>query len=206
MFSPTHPSLAPETEKVTVRPARITDLPALVELICQLFSIETDFQVRPARHARGLRLLLGAVRRGRAYVAVAERQGEVVGMATVQIVVSTAEGARSGWIEDVVVREDLRGAGIGTALMASISHWAQTNGLARLQLLTDRRNRLALAFYDRLAFQPTHMICLRTHCPARRGQAAPPSANRGRDDQFARQFRPRKLRKEQHVSPRFRAG
>jgi ribosomal protein S18 acetylase RimI-like enzyme len=165
MFRHTQPSPAPETVQVTVRPARITDLPALVELLCQLFSIETDFEVRPARHARGLRLLLGAVRRGRAYVAVAETRGEIVGMATVQIVVSTAEGARSGWIEDVVVREDLRGAGIGTSLMADIADWARANGLARLQLLTDRRNRLALAFYDRLAFQATHMICLRTRCP-----------------------------------------
>ena len=165
MHSHTQPSLSPQAADPTVRPARITDLQALVDLLCQLFSIETDFEVRPARHARGLRLLLGAVRRGRAYVAVAETRGEVVGMATVQIVVSTAEGARSGWIEDVVVREDLRGAGIGTSLMADIAHWAQANCLARLQLLTDRRNRLALAFYDRLAFQATHMICLRTRCP-----------------------------------------
>jgi ribosomal protein S18 acetylase RimI-like enzyme len=206
MFSHPRRSVVPEEPQITLRPARTTDLPALVELLCQLFSIETDFEVRPARHTRGLRLLLGAARRGRAYVVVAEKRGEVVGMATVQIVVSTVEGARSGWIEDVVVRDDLRGDGIGTSLMASISHWARTNGLARLQLLTDRRNRLAQAFYDRLAFQPTHMICLRTHGPARRGQAAPPSANRGRGDQLPAQFRPRKLKKEQHVSPRFRAG
>ena len=53
MFNHTQPSLAPETVSVTVRPARITDLPGLVELLCQLFSIETDFEVRPARHARG---------------------------------------------------------------------------------------------------------------------------------------------------------
>jgi ribosomal protein S18 acetylase RimI-like enzyme len=153
--------LSPKAAQITLRPARITDLPALVELLCQLFSIETDFAVRPDRHARGLRLLLGAVRRGRAYVAVAETQGQVVGMATLQTVVSTAEGARSGWIEDVVVREDLRGSGIGTRLMADIAHWARSNALARLQLLADRRNHLALAFYDRLAFQTSNMICLR---------------------------------------------
>jgi GNAT superfamily N-acetyltransferase len=88
-------------------------------------------------------------------------------MATVQIVVSTAEGARSGWIEDVVVREDMRGAGIGTLLMADIAQWARANNLARLQLLADRRNRPALAFYDRLAFQTTNMICLRLACPNR---------------------------------------
>jgi ribosomal protein S18 acetylase RimI-like enzyme len=175
MRSHTQPSLSQQVADSTVRPARITDLPVLVDLLCQLFSIETDFEVRPARHARGLRLLLGAVRRGRAYVAVAETRGEVVGMATVQIVVSTAEGARSGWIEDVVVREDLRGAGIGTALMADIAEWARASGLARLQLLTDRRNRLALAFYDRLAFQATHMICLRTRCPRKTREIGPES-------------------------------
>ena len=161
MLSHTPLSRAPEAVKVKGRPARISDLPTLVELLCQLFSIETDFAVRPTRHARGLRLLLGAVRRGRAYVAVAESRGEVVGMATVQVVVSTAEGTRSGWIEDVVVREDLRGVGIGTMLMADVAHWARANNLARLQLLADRRNRLALTFYDRLAFQTTNMICLR---------------------------------------------
>jgi GNAT superfamily N-acetyltransferase len=157
----TSPGPLPETVEVTVRPARISDLPALVELLCQLFSIETDFAVRPERHARGLRLLLGAVRRGRAYLAVAASQDQVVGMATVQTVVSTAEGARSGWIEDVVVREDLRGAGVGTALMADIARWARDNGLVRLQLLADRRNHPALTFYDRLAFRTTNMICLR---------------------------------------------
>jgi GNAT superfamily N-acetyltransferase len=61
----------------------------------------------------------------------------------------------------VVVRENLRGAGVGTALMADIARWARDNRLVRLQLLADRRNRLALAFYDRLAFQTTNMICLR---------------------------------------------
>jgi len=50
-----------------------------------------------------------------------------------------------------VVRDDLRGDASDIA-DGSLSHWARTNGLARLQLLTDRRNRLALAFYDRLAF------------------------------------------------------
>jgi ribosomal protein S18 acetylase RimI-like enzyme len=179
MLSHNRRSLVPEAARITVRPARISDLPALVELLCQLFSIETDFAVRPDRHARGLRLLLGAVRRGRAYVAVAESRGEVVGMATVQVVVSTAEGTRSGWIEDVVVRKDLRGVGIGTSLIADITRWARSNDLARLQLLTDRRNRLALAFYDRLAFQTTNMICLRTRCPGK-VQLARPSENQGK--------------------------
>ena len=124
MLSHTQAALAPHAAPLKIRRARVTDLPVLVELLCQLFSIETDFAVRPDRHARGLRLLLGSVRRGRAYVAVAETQGEVIGMATLQTVVSTAEGARSGWIEDVVIREDRRGAGIGRLLIAAtVRRW-----------------------------------------------------------------------------------
>ena len=165
MLHKVHPSLSPEAATITVRPARISDLPVLVDLLCQLFSIETDFEVRPDRHGRGLRLLMGAARSGRAYVAVAERQKEVVGMATVQAVVSTAEGAPSGWIEDVIVRKDLRGWGIGTSLMAAIAQWAQAKGIARLQLLADHRNRLALTFYSQLHFQSTHMVCLRAGSP-----------------------------------------
>jgi len=178
MFRHTQPLLPPEIARIAIRPARITDLPALVDLLCQLFSIESDFAVRPDRHARGLRLLLGLVRRGRAYVAVAERQKQVVGMATVQTVVSTAEGARSGWIEDVVVHRDLRGTGIGTLLMADLAHWARANGLARLQLLADRRNRPARAFYDRLAFKTTNMICLRAPYPDRSQPSGPRRAER----------------------------
>jgi hypothetical protein len=57
--------------------------------------------------------------------------------------------------------------------MADIAHWARASGLARLQLLADRRNRLALAFYDRLAFQATNMICLRTRCPRKSQEIGP---------------------------------
>jgi GNAT superfamily N-acetyltransferase len=137
------------------------DLPALVDLLCRLFTIETDFKVDPARHARGLRMLLRHARRGLACVLVAEVGRQVVGMATVQTVISTAEGARSGWIEDVIIREDWRGASIGTRLMDAAAEWARKTGITRLQLLADQRNTPALGFYDHLAFSRTNMVCLR---------------------------------------------
>jgi len=207
MLTHAHPSFASEAVKFTVRSARITDLPALIDLLCQLFSIETDFAIRPDRHARGLRLLLGAARRGHAHVVVAERRGEVVGMATVQTVVSTAEGARSGWIEDVVVRRDLRGTGIGTSLMAEIAHWARTKGLVRMQLLADRRNRPALTFYDQIGFQPTNMICLRAGQPEETAALGHRRAHKETaTTKFVDNSRPKKPRKERRVSRGFRAG
>jgi ribosomal protein S18 acetylase RimI-like enzyme len=144
-----------------IRPATRGDLPALVELLCALFTIETDFAVHPQRHARGLRQLLRQARVGKSAVLVAVVGQEVVGMATVQTVISTAEGGPSGWIEDVVVVPALRGQGIGTRLMAAIGSWARWRGVRRLQLLTDQRNQAALAFYDRLGYASTHMLALR---------------------------------------------
>jgi GNAT superfamily N-acetyltransferase len=155
------PRLSDVPEPCAIRTATVLDLPALVDLLCRLFTIETDFKVNPPRHARGLRMLLRQARRGLACVLVAEVSGEVVGMATVQTVISTAEGARSGWIEDVVIRDDWRGAGIGTRLMDAATQWARHAGITRLQLLADQRNTPALTFYDRLDYSRTNMVCLR---------------------------------------------
>jgi GNAT superfamily N-acetyltransferase len=144
-----------------IRPATSEDIPSLVELLSVLFAIETDFTLCPDRHVRGLRLLLRQVQRGHCAVLVAALGARVVGMATVQTVISTAEGARSGWIEDVVVAAELRGQGIGKQLMAAICDWARRHEVRRLQLLADRRNHTALAFYDRLGYARSHMVALR---------------------------------------------
>jgi GNAT superfamily N-acetyltransferase len=78
-------------------------------------------------------------------------------MATAQLVISTAEGAPSAWIEDVVVREDWRGNGVGRALLDAVLAWARSQGAVRAQLLADLDNAPALAFYDKLDWQPTRL-------------------------------------------------
>jgi ribosomal protein S18 acetylase RimI-like enzyme len=145
----------------SIRRATSKDVPALVELLCALFAIETDFAVQPRRHARGLSLLLGQARRRRAVLLVATLDGQVVGMASVQTVISTAEGGLSGWVEDVVVAAERRGQGIGQRLMTAVASWAQSHGVRRLQLVADQRNRSALTFYGRLGYTRTHMVTLR---------------------------------------------
>jgi GNAT superfamily N-acetyltransferase len=88
---------------------------------------------------------------------VRDPKGAVVAMASAQLVVSTAEGARSAWIEDVVVADGLRGKGIGAALLAALLDWARDRGATRAQLLADRANVPALEFYRRLGWQPTQL-------------------------------------------------
>jgi len=145
---------------VTIRTARPEDIPRMTDLLAELFSIETDFAPDVERQVRGLSVLVAGPP-GRSCVLVAEQEGIVAGMATIQTLVSTAEGGRVGLVEDVVVHRDLRGRGIGTRLIEKIVAWARSQGLTRLQLLADRDNQRALDFYASRNWGTTHLICLR---------------------------------------------
>lgn len=143
---------------VTIRPAREADVEELAGLLGQLFAIEADFAVEPAKQRAGLRLLLG---RPDAFVAVAVSGGRAVGMCSVQTLVSTAEGGPVGLLEDLVVHEAWRGRGLGTRLLRAAEEWGRGRGLLRLQLLADRHNAPALGFYGRRGWRQTRMIALR---------------------------------------------
>lgn len=98
----------------------------------------------------------------RGCVLVAEAEGQVVGMCTGQLLVSTAEGGLSLLVEDVVVDQQWRRRGVGRLLMTAISDWAKAKKVSRLQLLADRNNEAGLDFYRSLGWQTTALICLRT--------------------------------------------
>ncbi len=144
---------------VSIRPARPSDLDALVGLLGELFSLEADFHPDPVRQRRGLTLLLQD--RLRRAVIVAETAGRVVGMVTGQLVVSTSEGTASVWVEDMVVAGTARRLGVGSRLLRSVEEWAAARGASRLQLLCDRENVPALRFYETSGWKGTRLVCLR---------------------------------------------
>lgn len=145
----------PPSPSHAIDPARPQDLPALVALLAGLFSIEQDFTPDPGRQRRGLELLLAAPER--AVVMVARNGDAVAGMVSAQLVISTAEGAPSAWIEDMVIAAPYRRQGIGRELLGAILDWAKGKGATRAQLLVDLDNAPALAFYERLGWQPTRL-------------------------------------------------
>lgn len=145
--------------KANIRAAEPDDIDSLICLLAVLFSIEQDFVFDESRQRRGLALMLA---NERGCVLVAEADGQVVGMCSGQLFISTAEGGLSLLVEDVVVHEQWRRLGVGRQLIAAISDWARTNEVSRLQLLADRNNMPALDFYRSLGWQATELICLRT--------------------------------------------
>ncbi len=145
--------------RVKIRTAEAADLVSLVSLLAALFSIEEDFVFDERRQRLGLALML---ENERGCVLVAESAGQVIGMCSGQLLVSTAEGGLSLLVEDVVVDEQWRGRGVGRLLMAALSDWARAKKVSRLQLLADRNNVSALDFYRSLGWKTTELICLRT--------------------------------------------
>ncbi len=141
-----------------IRQADAEDITALVGLLRLLFSIEKDFVFNAAKQERGLRLLLASPQ---AAVFAAEQGGQVIGMCTGQLLISTAQGGLSALIEDVAVLPAWQGKGVGRQLVAAAEAWVGGQGASRVQLLADRNNAPALAFYQKTGFQTTAMICLR---------------------------------------------
>lgn len=148
------------TSTLNIRPAVWADLDAMVSLLQTLFAIEEDFSPDPDRQRQGLSYLLDGCGKHR-FVLVAEIAERVIAMATVQILISTAQGGAVGLVEDVVVRKECRGRGVGRQLMNTLTAWAAERGLTRLQLLADRGNQPALDFYRKIGWQTTGLIGLR---------------------------------------------
>jgi GNAT superfamily N-acetyltransferase len=143
---------------VLVEPAATSDIPVLIDLLSLLFSIERDFLPDPEKQRRGLELLLARPENG--VVMVARKDGKVAGMASAQLVMSTAAGAPSAWVEDVILFPDHRGRGLGRRLLEALQHWAEGKGARRLQLLADADNLPAIAFYRHLGWRSTRLFAL----------------------------------------------
>lgn len=143
-----------------IRSAAQEDVEQLVELLRLLFSIEEDFSADTTRQRRGLEMML-ATERG--HVLVAEENGQVVGMCTGQVVISTAEGGPAILVEDMVVAPSHRGQGLGRQLLSRLTDWARGQGATRMQLLADCNNQPALDYYRHLGWQETALHCWRLY-------------------------------------------
>lgn len=143
-----------------IRPARSSDLPSLLSLLEQLFHLETDFTFDADKQLRGLELLLQCET---GHIAVAEIGGRVIGMASGQLLVSTAEGGVALLVEDVVVAPAYQGNGLGSGLLQAVGDWGRSCGAKRMQLLADSENGRALEFYQKRQWHTTRLICLRKY-------------------------------------------
>jgi len=140
--------------EINIRDAHRDDLGAMVELLAELFLIEDDFTIDIEKQICGLELLLESQN---CLVLVAEISGQVIGMISMQRLVSTAMGERVGLIEDMIVSNEFRRIGVGRLLLGSMIDTANTLGYGRITLGADRRNDSAIAFYQTFGFKTSNM-------------------------------------------------
>jgi N-acetylglutamate synthase-like GNAT family acetyltransferase len=130
---------------VAVRLARLDDAPALVSLLAEL-GYPTDAGTLERR-------LAALVADPAVTLLVAERDGRVVGLASMHVM-PLIERAPLGRLSAIVVAADERRAGIGRALVERVESEARARGCERLELTSAERRADAHAFYRDLGFEP----------------------------------------------------
>ena len=135
-----------------VREARESDVEAMHGLVVELATYE-----RAAHEVKATPEQLRAALFGpqpAAYALVAEADGEVVGMALYFLNFSTWEGVHGIYLEDLYVRPEQRGSGLGKALLLALAEIAVDRGYARVEWSVLDWNTPAIDFYRALGAVP----------------------------------------------------
>jgi GNAT superfamily N-acetyltransferase len=131
-----------------IRPATPADVPTLLRFIRELALYEREPQAVVATEADLLRDGFGPAPRFRALVA--DVDGAPAGFALFFTSYSTWRGHHGIRLEDLYVTPELRGQGIGKALLARVAQIAVAEGCPRLEWDVLDWNAPAIAVYERL--------------------------------------------------------
>jgi GNAT superfamily N-acetyltransferase len=134
--------------EVEIRLAAEADLPAILALYRDV----GDSHVLPLDRAQTIFRRLQSYPDYVVYVAVSA--GEIVGTFALLIMDNLAHlGAPSGVVEDVVVRSDRQGRGIGRRMMQLARERCRERGCYKMTLSSSLRREAAHRFYETLGFE-----------------------------------------------------
>ncbi len=140
--------------------ATLDDLPALTELVMELFAMSSgDFQPDCEVQERGLRLILEQPSRGR--IVVVRNKDKIFGMVNMLFTISTARGGFVILMEDVVIHPHHRGQGYGSMLLNHVIDFAKQKNFLRITLLTDKISAESQDFFRKQGFEYSNMIPMR---------------------------------------------
>lgn len=138
--------LQTEPMDFSIRKAKKEDMPAVMELIREL----AEFEKEPEAVVTTVKTLeqegFGENPLFEAFVA--EVDDKIEGMALVYYRFSTWKG-RTLHLEDLIVREEKRGTGLGNALYKTVINYAEEQGLKRVEWVVLDWNEHAINFYER---------------------------------------------------------
>jgi GNAT superfamily N-acetyltransferase len=131
---------------LSIRRAEPADAALVYELVCALADYEKlrhEVDATPEEIAKAL-----FAPEPRLYCDLAEWNGEAAGFAVWFLNFSTFRGRHGIYLEDVFVKPDFRGRGIGKALMRHLARTCADNGYARFEWAVLDWNAPSIAFYQ----------------------------------------------------------
>jgi ribosomal protein S18 acetylase RimI-like enzyme len=135
-----------------IRPARPDDTSTLYALVVELAIFEGALdEVELTEASLGL-ALFGP--EPWVFCDVAEIDGEVVGSSVWFVSFSTWTGQGGIYLEDLYVRPDARGRGVGRELIATLARRAVERGYRRVEWSVLDWNEGAIALYDAIGARP----------------------------------------------------
>jgi GNAT superfamily N-acetyltransferase len=140
------------SDTITIRPASRDDVPLVLEFIRDLARYERLEHEVAASEAQLREALFGE--RRYAEVVFACSGGEPVGFALFFHNFSTFKGRPGIYLEDLFVRPEARGRGIGKQLLAHLARIAVERDCARLEWAVLDWNEPSIGFYRSLGAQP----------------------------------------------------
>jgi len=137
---------------LTIEPARRADAPLILQLIRELAEYERLAHVVTATEDDLLRTLFGP--NPGAEVRLARWDGAPAGFALFFPNYSTFLGKPGLYLEDLFVRPEYRGRGVGRALLRELANIAIRRGHGRLEWCVLDWNAPAIDFYQKLGAEP----------------------------------------------------
>jgi GNAT superfamily N-acetyltransferase len=86
-------------------------------------------------------------------LAATEEDRGPVGICQLRYRLCVWTGADDCWLEDLFVRDEARGAGLGRALVEAAFERARSRGVRRMDLDVNEQNPAAIAFYRHMGFE-----------------------------------------------------
>ncbi len=140
------------TEKLTIRPAVISDVPAILSFVRELAIYEKLSHEVVATEALFAEYLFG--KHPVAEVIIAEWEHQPVGFALFFHNFSTFLGRPGIYLEDLFVLTDMRGKGIGKALLTYLAALTKERQCGRLEWSVLDWNEPAIKFYRSIGAMP----------------------------------------------------
>lgn len=149
--------------EITVRAATPEDQEVFLEMLCEFARYE---QIEPPDEAGQQRLIADGFGEQRRFeVLIAEAGVRAAGYAIIYEIYSSFLARPKLYIEDLYVRPEFRGRGVGRALFEACALETERRGFDRMQWYVEDWNESAVSFYQQMGAHRLNRQTWQLDCP-----------------------------------------